>query len=156
MAVPRTPPWQNSWRIEWPLSEGDMMALENAVALILIATVDFFNLISTGDRWIPAIAIINVCMAICWRYKQSSLLSEWLTLLAMYSPSGWPLCKRSGLTLIEVSQYVYLSYQAFSLPRFITMLIFFAIWCNSLEFYWRWVKVCLPVSLSLVPLAKGQ
>ena len=29
---------------------------------------------------------------------------------------GWPLCKRSGLTLIEVSQHAYSSYQAFSLP----------------------------------------
>ena len=29
--------------------------------------------------------------------------------------SGWPLCKRSDLTLIEVSEHAYLSYQAFSL-----------------------------------------
>ena len=29
--------------------------------------------------------------------------------------SGWPLCKLSGMTLLEVSQHAYLSYQAFSL-----------------------------------------
>ena len=62
--------------------------------------------------------------------------------------SGWPLCKRSGLTLIEVSQHAYLSYQALVYFWFTTMLIF-ATWCNWRDFYWCWIKFCLSLSLSL-------
>ena len=55
---------------------------------------------------------------------------------------GWPLCKRSGLTLIEVSQHAYSSYQASSLP-FIFYHVILATWCNWLDFYWCWIKFCL-------------
>ena len=61
---------------------------------------------------------------------------------------GWPLCKRSGLTLIEVSQHAYSSYQASSLP-FIFYHVILATWCNWLDFYWCWIKFCLSLSLSL-------
>ena len=57
--------------------------------------------------------VMFVYMAICWRDTQPSFLSEWH--MAICSPTGWPLYKRSDPTLIEASQYAFSSYQAFSL-----------------------------------------
>ena len=79
-----------------------------------------------------------------YRYKQTMIERVWHA-----GHPLWPQCKRSGLTLIEVSQHAYSSYQAFSLPSIFYHVIFFATWCNWLDFYWCWIKFCLSLSLSL-------
>ena len=82
---------------------------------------------------------ISVCLAIwlIW-WTNISVIKMINTPGHVLSP-GWPLCKRSGLTLIEVSQHAYSSYQASSLP-FIFYHVILATWCNWLDFYWCWIK----------------
>ena len=94
---------------------------------------------------------ISVCLAIwlIW-WTNISVIKMINTPGHVLSP-GWPLCKRSGLTLIEVSQHAYSSYQASSLP-FIFYHVILATWCNWLDFYWCWIKFCLSLSLSLTQL----
>ena len=95
---------------------------------------------------------ISVCLAIwlIW-WTNISVIKMINTPGHVLSP-GWPLCKRSGLTLIEVSQHAYSSYQASSLP-FIFYHVILATWCNWLDFYWCWIKFCLSLSLSLASKA---
>ena len=89
---------------------------------------------------------ISVCLAIwlIW-WTNISVIKMINTPGHVLSP-GWPLCKRSGLTLIKVSQHAYSSYQASSLP-FIFYHVILATWCNWLDFYWCWIKFCLSLSL---------
>ena len=82
------------------------------------------------------------------RWTKRSWSSECLTVLAMCSPPGWPLCKGSDMTLIKVSQHAYLSYQAFSLSL-IYYHVYFETWCICLNIYLCWIKFCLSLSLSL-------
>ena len=92
---------------------------------------------------------ISVCLAI--------LLIWWTNIIAikMINTPGhvlspwWYLCKRSGLTLIEVSQHAYSSYQAFKSTFYFLPCYFFATWCNRLDFYLCWIKLCPSLSLSL-------
>ena len=58
-----------------------------------------------------------------------------------------PLCKRSGLTLIEVPNMHIYQIRLLVYVWFTNMLIF-ATWCNWRDFYWCWIKFCLSLSLS--------
>ena len=88
-------------------------------------------------------------MAICWYDGQNvnghqNVWHSW----PCAPPPGWPLCKRPGMTLIEVSQHAYLPYQAFGLSL-IYHHVYFATWCTCLNMYLCWIKFCLSLSLSL-------
>ena len=91
---------------------------------------------------------ISVCLAIWLIWWTNSFVIKMINTPGHVLFPGWPLCKRSGLTLIEVSQHAYSSYLAFSLP-FIFYHVILATWCNWLDFYWCWIKLCLSLSLSL-------
>ena len=90
---------------------------------------------------------ISVCLAIWLIWWTNTFVIKIINTPGHVLSPGWPLCKRSGLTLIEVSQHAYSSYQAFSLP-FISYHIILATWCNWLDFYWCWIKFCLSLSLN--------
>ena len=91
---------------------------------------------------------ISVCLAIWLIWWTHIFVIKMINTPGHVLSPGWPLCKRSGLTLIEVSQHAYSSYQASSLP-FIFYHVILATWCNWLDFYWCWIKFCLSLSLSL-------
>ena len=91
---------------------------------------------------------ISVCLAIWLIWWKNIFVIKMINTRGHVLSPGWPLCKRSGLTLIEVSQHAYSSYQVFSLP-FIFYHVILATWCNWLDFYWCWIKFCLSLSLSL-------
>ena len=91
---------------------------------------------------------ISVCLAIWLIWWTNIFVIRMINTPGHVLSPGWPLCKRSGLTLIEVSQHAYSSYQASSLP-FIFYHVILATWCNWLDFYWCWIKFCLSLSLSL-------
>ena len=91
---------------------------------------------------------ISVCLAIWLIWWTNIFVIKMINTPGHVLSPGWPLCKRSGLTLIEVSQHAYSSYQASSLP-FIFYHVILATWCNWLDFYWCWIKFCLSLSLSL-------
>ena len=65
---------------------------------------------------------------VTYMWHMMKYLYVWLFVIIMINTPGhvlspgWPLCTRSGLTLIEVSQHAYSSYQAFSLLFIFTML----------------------------------
>ena len=82
---------------------------------------------------------ISVCLAIWLIWWTNIFVIKMINTPGHVLSPGWPLCKRSGLTLIEVSQHAYSSYQAFSLP-FIFYHVILATWCNWLDFYWCWIK----------------
>ena len=92
---------------------------------------------------------ISVCLAIWLIWWTNIFVIKMINTPGHVLSPGWPLCKRSGLTLIEVSQHAYSSYQASSLP-FIFYHVILATWCNWLDFYWCWIKFCLSLSLSLI------
>ena len=131
----------------------------------------WYELLFLRTQCYVILTVLNVCTSIGWiifshsylhvtHYEISVCLAIWLiwwtnifVIKIINTPGhvlspGWPLCKRSGLTLIEVSQHAYSSYQAFSLP-FIFYHVILATWCNWLDFYWCWIKSCLSLSLSL-------
>ena len=67
---------------------------------------------------------------------------------------GWPLCKTSGLTLIDASQHAFSSYQAFSFPMIVHHVGFLQPGVNDLIFIdvqfnsiWVWVWSCLSLSV---------
>ena len=91
---------------------------------------------------------ISVCLAIWLIWWTNIFVIKMINTPGHVLSPGWPLCKWSGLTLIEVSQHAYSSYQASSLP-FIFYHVILATWCNWLDFYWCWIKFCLSLSLSL-------
>ena len=91
---------------------------------------------------------IYVCLAIWLIWWTNIFVIKMINTPGHVLSPGWPLCKRSGLSLIEVSQHAYSSYQAFSLP-FIFYHVIFATWCNWLDFYWCWIKLCLSLSLRM-------
>ena len=91
---------------------------------------------------------ISVCLAIWLIWWTNIFVIKMINTPGHVLSPGWPLCKRSGLTLIEGSQHAYSSYQASSLP-FNFYLVILATWCNWLDFYWCWIKFCLSLSLSL-------
>ena len=82
---------------------------------------------------------------VTYMWHMLKYLYVWLFVVKMINTPGhvlspgWPLCKRLSLTLIEVSQHAYPSYQAFSLP-FIFYHVILATWCNWLDFYWCWIN----------------
>ena len=78
--------------------------------------------------------LIETWMPVLAHGSTAIFKNKCLTLLAMCSPTKWPLCKRSGMTLIEVSQHAYFSYQAFSLSL-ICHHVYFATWCTSIFIY---------------------
>ena len=92
---------------------------------------------------------ISVCLAIWLIWWTNIFVIKMINTPGHVLSPGWPLYKRSGLTLIEVSQHAYSSYQASSLP-FIFYHVILATWCNWFDFYWCWIKSCLSLSLSLV------
>ena len=92
---------------------------------------------------------ISVCLAIWLIWWTNIFVIKMINTPGHVLSPGWPLCKRSGLTLIEVSQHGYSSYQASSLP-FIFYHVILATWCNWLDFYWCWIKFCLSLSLSQI------
>ena len=59
---------------------------------------------------------ISVCLAIWLIWWTNIFVIKMINTPGHVLSPGWPLRKRSGLTLIEVSQHAYSSYQAFSLP----------------------------------------
>ena len=91
---------------------------------------------------------ISVCLAIWLIWWTNIFVNKMINIPGHVLSPGWPLCKRSGLTLIKVSQHAYSSYQASSL-LFIFYHVILATWCNWLDFYWCWIKFCLSLSLSL-------
>ena len=91
---------------------------------------------------------ISVCLAIWLIWWTNIFFIKMINTPGHVLSPGWPQSKRSGLTLIEVSQHAYSSYQASSLP-FIFYHVILATWCNWLDFYWCWIKFCLSLSLSL-------
>ena len=93
---------------------------------------------------------ISVCLSIWLIWWTNIFVIKMINTPGHVLSPGWPLCKRSGLTLIEVSQHAYSSYQAFSLP-FIFHHVILATWCNWLDFYWCWIKFCLSLSLNILP-----
>ena len=90
---------------------------------------------------------ISVCLAIWLIWWTNIFVIKMINTPGYVLSPGWPQCKRSGLTLIEVSQHAYSSYQALSLP-FIFYLVILATWCNWPDLYWCWIKFCLSLPRS--------
>ena len=60
---------------------------------------------------------ISVCLDIWLIWWANIIVIKIINTPGHVLSPGWPLCKQLGLTLIKVSQYAYLSYQAFRLSR---------------------------------------
>ena len=66
---------------------------------------------------------ISVCLTIRLIWWTNIIVIKMINTPGHVLSPGGPLCKRSGLTLIEVSQHAYSLYQAFSLPSIFRQVI---------------------------------
>ena len=86
-----------------------------------------------------------VYMAICWYGGQNinghqNVGHSWPCAFPRVASPGWPLCKQSGLTLIEVSQHTYLSYQALVVYLWFTTMLILQPGCTFRNISLSWIK----------------